>query len=390
MIYLDNNATTAVAPEAFEAMRPYLSSFFGNPASAHTLGRQMKKAVENAREEVAQLIGAAESSEIVFTSCGSESDNWAIKGVLANQPNKKHIITTLVEHEAVRNVCRLLENEGYDVTWLGVDGNGELDLETLRAALRPDTALVSVMFANNETGILFPIDEIARIVREKADAVFHVDGVQAVGKVPINLKTTEVDLFALSGHKLHAPQGIGALYVRTGIELPSFLVGGAQEHGRRAGTSAVPNIVALGAACRLAHLDNDHTRIERMRNQLEDGILDTIPNARLNGTADRSKRLPNTSNISFEYVDGQSILAHLDEAGICVSTGSACHSSSHESSPTLRAMNIPYTTAQGSIRFSVGRYNTEAEIDTTLRVLPEIIRKLADMSPYQKELGAGR
>jgi len=390
MIYLDNNATTRVAPEVLAAMQPYLSDFFGNPSSAHALGREMKHAVEDSREQVANLIGAAKPDEIVFTSCGSESDNWAIRGVLATQPNKKHIITTLVEHEAVQNLCRLLEGEGYEVTWLGVDQNGELDLDALRAALRRDTALVSIMLANNETGVLFPIEEAGRIVREESEALFHVDGVQAVGKIPIDLKNTAVDLFALSGHKLHAPQGIGALYVRQGLSLPSFIVGGGQEQGRRAGTSAVPNIVGLGAACRLALEDNNHERIERLRNRLEDQILKTIPNARLNGTADRAKRLPNTSNISFEYVDGQSILMHLDEAGICVSTGSACHSSTHESSPTLRAMNVPYTAAQGSIRFSLGRYNTDEDVETTLKVLPGIIAKLAAMSPYQDELTAVR
>ena len=246
MIYLDNNATTRVAPEVLDAMQPYLSEFFGNPSSAHTLGREMKRAVEESREQVANLIGAADAAEIVFTSCGSESDNWAIRGVLAAAPNKKHIVTTLVEHEAVRNLCRLLESEGYEVTWLGVDGNGELDLESLRAALRPDTALVSIMLANNETGVLFPIEEIGRIVRENSEAAFHVDGVQAVGKVPISLKN--VDLFALSGHKLHAPQGIGALYVRKGISLSPLIIGGAQEQGRRAGTSAVPNIVGSGCS----------------------------------------------------------------------------------------------------------------------------------------------
>ena len=390
MIYLDNNATTRVAPEVLHAMQPYLSEFFGNPSSAHSLGREMKRAVEQSREQVASLIGAAEPSEIVFTSCGSESDNWAIRGVLATHPEKKHIVTTQVEHEAVRNVCRRLENEGFEVTWLGVDGNGELDLEELRSALRPDTALVSIMLANNETGVLFPIEEIGRIVRDRSEAVFHVDGVQAVGKVPIDLKNTFVDLFALSGHKLHAPQGVGALYIRKSVELPSLIIGGAQEQGRRAGTSAVPNIVGLGAACRLALDDNGHERIERLRNRLEDEILANIPNARLNGVADRSKRSPNTSNISFEYVDGQNILMHLDAAGICVSTGSACHSTTHESSPTLRAMNVPFTTAQGSIRFSLGRYNTEAEIETTLSVLPGIIEKLAAMSPYDKELAAQR
>lgn len=388
MIYLDNNATTRVAPEVLDAMKPYLSNVFGNPSSAHALGREMKHAIEQSREHVANLIGAGDVSEIVFTSCGSESDNWAIRGVLATQPQKKHIVTTQVEHEAVRNLCRLLENEGYEVTWLGVDGNGELDLDELSAALRPDTALVSVMLANNETGVLFPMEDIGHIVREKSDAVFHVDGVQAVGKIPIDLKNTAVDLFALSGHKLHAPQGVGALYVRKGISLSPFIVGGGQEQGRRAGTSAVPNIVALAAACRLAHEDNNHVHLEKLRNHLEDEILKSIPNARLNGAPDRSKRLPNTSNISFEYVDGQSILMHLDQAGICVSTGSACHSTTHESSPTLRAMDVPYTAAQGSIRFSLGRYNTDADVDTTLQVLPEIIAKLAAMSPYDKELSA--
>jgi cysteine desulfurase len=386
MIYLDNNATTRIAPEVLDAMKPYLSEFFGNPSSAHALGREMKRAIEHAREQVATLIGASDTAEIVFTSCGSESDNWAIRGILAAQPNKKHIVTTLVEHEAVRNLCRLLENEGYELTWLGVDQNGELDLEGLRGALRPDTALVSIMLANNETGVLFPIDEIGAIVRAHSEAAFHVDGVQAVGKIPIDLKNTAVDLFALSGHKLHAPQGIGALYIRKGVSLSPLIVGGAQEQGRRAGTSAVPNIVGLGAACRLAFEDSGHEQIERMRNRLEDEILKSIPNTRLNGIADRSKRLPNTSNISFEYMDGQSILAHLDEAGICVSTGSACHSTTHESSPTLRAMNVPYTAAQGSIRFSLGRYNTDDEIEITLSILPEIIAKLAEMSPYQEEL----
>jgi len=388
MIYLDNNATTRVAPEVFDAMQPYLGDVFGNPSSSHALGREMKRAVEQSREQVASLIGAAELSEIVFTSCGSESDNWAIRGVLATRPEKKHIVTTQVEHEAVRNLCRLLENEGYEVTWLGVDRNGALDLDALRAALRPDTALVSIMLANNETGVLFPMEEIGRIVRERSEAVFHVDGVQAVGKIPIDLKHTNVDLFALSGHKFHAPQGIGALYVRKGLSLPPLIIGGGQEDGRRAGTSAVPNIVALGAACRLALDDSNHAAIEKLRNRLEDEILKNILNARLNGPADRSQRLPNTANISFEYVDGQSILTHLDQAGICVSTGSACHSTTHESSPTLRAMNVPYTAAQGSIRFSLGRYNTEADIDITLNVLPEIIAKLAAMSPYDHELSA--
>lgn len=388
MIYLDNNATTRVAPEVFEAMRPYLGELFGNPSSAHSLGRTMKQAIEQARDQVAKLLGAADTSEIVFTSCGSESDNWAIRSVLAAQPAKKHIVTTLVEHEAVRNVCRLLESEGYEVTWLGVNELGELNLDELRAALRPDTALVSIMLANNETGVLFPMNEIGKIIKDRCEALFHVDGVQAVGKVPINLEN--VDLFALSGHKLHAPQGVGALYVRKGTSLPSFIVGGAQELGRRAGTSAVPNIVGLGAACKLAHDDGPnsqiHSRIQTLRDRLESGILKQIPNARVNGHP--VNRLPNTANISFEYVDGQNIMLHLDQLGICVSTGSACHSTSHESSATLHAMNVPFTAAQGSIRFSLGRYNTDDEVETTLNVLPGIVEKLAAMSPYDKELHA--
>jgi cysteine desulfurase len=388
MIYLDNNATTRVAPDVFAAMQPYLTEAYGNPSSAHTLGRRMKAAVERAREQVAELVGAADAGEIVFTSCGSESDNWAIGGFLEQNPTRRHIITTRVEHEAVRNLCAHLEQIGCEVTWLDVNEQGELNLDDLRQALRRNTAILSVMLANNETGILFPVNEIGKIVREHSDAAFHVDGVQAVGKIPIDLKKSEIDLFALSGHKLHAPQGVGALYIREGLKLPPFIIGGGQESGRRAGTSAVPNIVGLGAACELAKNFDEHEKIETLRNKLEERILSTIPNARLNGTPDRAKRLPNTTNISFEYVEGENILVQLDQAGICVSTGSACHSTTRESSPTLRAMNVPYTAAQGSIRFSLGRYNTEEEIDETLKVLPGIIARLVDISPYEKELKA--
>ena len=387
MIYLDNNATTRIAPQVFDAMQPYLTEHYGNPSSAHSLGRKMKAAVEHAREQVAELIGAAETSEVVFTSCGSESDNWAIGGFLEQNPTRRHIITTRVEHEAVRNLCEHLEQIGCEVTWLDVDGNGELNLDDLRRALRRDTGIVSIMLANNETGVLFPIAEIGKILRENSDAVFHVDGVQAVGKIPIDLKNLEVDLFALSGHKLHAPQGIGALYVRKGVQLPPFIIGGAQEHGRRAGTSAVPNIVGLGAACELARLSDEHEEIQRLRDKLETELVNRISNARVNGATSPGKRLPNTANISFEYVEGENILLHLDREGICVSTGSACHSATKVSSPTLRAMNVPYTAAQGSIRFSLGRYNTEAEIDRTIEVLPGIIQKLAEMSPYENVQG---
>ncbi len=386
MIYLDNNATTRVAPEVFRAMQPYLTENYGNPSSAHSLGRNMKSAVESSRAQVAELIGAASPSEIVFTSCGSEADNWAIRGVLEQYPEKQHIVSTLVEHEAVRNLCAKLEGQRYEVTWLGVDGSGELDLAELRAALRPDTALVSVMLANNETGVLFPINEIGKIVHENSSAVFHVDGVQAVGKIPIEVSKLEVDLFALSGHKLHAPQGVGALYIRNGIALGAQMIGGSQEGGRRAGTLAVPNIVGLGAACELALSPDSHAEVERLRDRLETEILAQVPNARVNGTTEPGKRLPNTSNISFEYVEGENILRLLDEAGICVSTGSACHSSTHQASPTLHAMNVPFTAARGSIRFSLSRYTTNEEISRTLEVLPGIIEKLVEMSPYEKEL----
>ena len=388
MIYLDNNATTRVAPEVVAAMQPFLTEHYGNPSSAHALGRKMKSAVEQARDQVAALLGAAEASEIVFTSCGSESDNWAIGGFLEQNPNRRHIVTTRVEHEAVRNLCEHLAEIGCEVTWLEVDRNGGLDLDDLRRALRRDTGIVSVMLANNETGVLFPIEQIGKIVRENSDAVFHVDGVQAVGKIPINLKDLEIDLFALSGHKLHAPQGIGALYVRKGMTLPPFIIGGAQESGRRGGTPAVPNIVGLGAACELAAKPEGHEHVRRLRDKLEDEILSQVPNTSLNGTSDRSRRLPNTANISFQYVEGENIMMLLDEAGICVSTGSACHSGTHQASPTLRAMNVPYTAAQGAIRFSLGRYNTEEEIDRTLEVLPGIINRLVEMSPYEKELRA--
>jgi cysteine desulfurase len=388
IVYLDNNATTRVAPEVRDAMLPYLSDLYGNPSSAHTFGREMRRSVERAREQVAGLLNAADAQEIVFTSCGSESDNWAIRGALEQQPHKRHIITTRVEHEAVRNLCERLEKSGYEVTWLGVDVEGLLRLEDLRAALRPETAIVSVMLANNETGVLFPFEEIGEIVHAHSEAVFHVDGVQAVGKIPINLSNTHVDLFALSGHKFHAPKGVGALYVRSGLSLAPFLIGGGQERGRRAGTEAVPYIVALGEAAELAGNFDGHETIRRLRDKLEDTILHTIPNARLNGTQDRTRRLPNTANISFEYIEGESILAQLDEAGISVSTGSACNAESHVASAVLRAMNVPYTAAQGSIRFSLGRYNSESEIDYTLARLPGIINQLAEMSPYDAELDA--
>jgi cysteine desulfurase len=377
MIYLDNNATTRVAPEVFEAMRPHLTDEWGNPSSAYALGRAARKAVETAREQVAQFLGVAHRDEVVFTSGGSESNNWSIGGFLEQNPTKRHIITTTVEHEAVRNLCAHLGEIGCEVTWLPVDRNGELDLDDLRRALRLDTGIVSVMMANNETGVLFPIEDIGRIIRENSEAVFHVDGVQAVAKIPIQLSSLPVDLFSVSGHKFHAPKGIGALYIRRGITLPPFVIGGGQEKGRRSGTEAVPNVVGLGRACELAEHFDGHTQVRSLRDRLEDEVLARFPSALLNGTAAREKRLPNTSSISFSGHDGGNIATRLDSEGICVSTGSACHSGSAEISAVLRAMKIPAEVGRGSIRFSVGRYNTAAEIDAVLLALQNIMDGLS-------------
>ena len=371
MIYFDNNATTQIAPEVFEAMRPYLESRFGNASSAYSAGREARIGVDRAREQVASLLGS-DSSEIVFTSCGTESDNWAILGALRSTPEKEHIITTRVEHEAVRKVCEQLEQNGYEVTWLDVDSDGLLDHDQLRAALRLDTAVVSTMLANNETGVIFPIDEIATIVKENSDALVHVDAVNAVGKVAIDLRSSEIDLLSISGHKFHAPKGVGALYVRDGVDIPSMSIGGGQERGRRAGTEAVHQIAALGAAAELATDIEKMTAVRAMRDRLENEILTNIPDTSVNGS--RDKRLPNTSNISFENLNGEAILAALDNAGICVSTGSACHAGDHVASPVLKAMNTPYSRAMGSIRFSLGRYNTEAEVD---RVIDEVSKVVA-------------
>ncbi len=380
MIYFDNNATTQIAPEVFDAMKPFLTESFGNPSSSHAFGRDARKAIESARGSVAGLLGAASAEEIVFTSCGTESDNWAILGALEASPGKDHIITTRVEHEAVRNLCEKLETQKYRVTWLDTDESGALDLDQLRSALNERTAVVSVMLANNETGILFPVEDIAEIVKERSDAIFHVDGVNAVGKVPINLKNGQIDLFSISGHKFHAPKGIGALYIRQGVELAPFLIGGGQETGRRAGTEAVHQIAGIGAAARLVSDLATMERVRVLRDRLENEILKKTPNSRLNGTADRAKRLPNTSNISFENTNGEAILARLNDLGVCVSTGSACNSDDHTASPVLQAMNIPYSLTMGAIRFSLGRYNTEEEVDFVLEKIPRIVEGLRRIS----------
>lgn len=373
MIYLDNNATTRVAPEVFDAMQQYLTDLYGNPSSAHTFGREMRNVVEKARGQVAELIGAASEEEIIFTSGGTESDNWAILGALAANPEKKHIVTTLVEHEAVRKLCEKLEASGHEVTWLGVNEEGLLDLEELRAALTADTAVVSIMLANNETGILFPMLQAAAVVRESSNALFHVDGVNAVGKIEIDLKDSGVDLFSLSGHKFHAPKGIGALYVRNGVNLPALQIGGGQENGRRAGTENVPYIAGLGAAAELVKDLSEMERVAAMRDKFETELFHAIPNAVLNGTGEKAFRLPNTSSISFTGMNGEVILAKLDNAGICVSTGSACNSETHTPSAVLQAMDIPYEQAMGSIRFSFGRYNAEGEVDVVLEELKKLV-----------------
>lgn len=377
---MDNNATTAVAPEVFEAMKPFLTHLYGNPSSAYSLGRESRKAVETAREKIAELLGANSSSEIIFTSGGTESDNWAILGSLKKVPEKKHIVTTRVEHEAVRKLYEKLETQGFEVSWLDVSEEGFLDLEQLKSVLREDTAFVSVMLANNETGVLFPVEEIARIVKEHSNATVHVDGVNAVGKIPVYLKNTEIDLFSISGHKFHAPKGIGALYIRQGVQLPSLTTGGGQEAGRRAGTEAVHQIAGLGAAADLVKDFSVMEKVRALRDRLEYEILEKIPKSCLNGTSDTSRRLPNTSNISFENLNGEAILARLDDLGVFVSTGSACKAENHTASTVLQAMNIPYSRAMGAIRFSLGRYNTESEIEFVLESLPKIIEDLSFLS----------
>ncbi len=384
-VYLDNNATTRVAPEVVEAMMPYLTTMFGNPSSMHRLGAAAEAGVSEARERVAALIGAETPGEIVFTAGGSESDSLAIWGTLRAWPAKRHLITTKVEHPAVLGLCRELESvHGYSVTWLDVDGQGLLDLDRLRAALRPDTAIVSVMAANNETGVLFDVEEIGRIVKE-AGAVFHVDAVQAVGKLPLDLRGSAIDLLSLSGHKLHGPKGIGALYVRRGTKLRPLIIGGHQERGRRAGTENVPGIVGLGAACVLADAsrEQEDRRVRELRDRLERGILETVPDCRVNGHPER--RLPNTSNISFDFIEGEGILLLLDRAGICASSGSACTSGSLEPSHVLKAMGVPFTAAHGSVRFSLSRYNTREEMDYVAAVVPRVVERLRAITPFGRE-----
>jgi cysteine desulfurase len=380
LVYLDNNATTCVAPEVRDAMLPFFTELWGNPSSMHAFGGRVARHVEEARALVAALLGA-DPSEIVFTSCGTESDNAAIYGTAEMFGPQAKIVTSRVEHPAVLGSCRHFQEHGHAVVELAVDGQGQLDLAGLRAAVHGGPCLVSLMWANNETGVVFPMEEIGRIVKS-AGGVLHTDAVQAVGKLPVDVRRVPVDLLALSGHKLHAPKGIGALFIRRGTRLKTYMIGGHQEHGRRGGTENVPYIVGLGAAAGLAakHLAEEQTRVARLRDRLEAGLLATCPDSRVNG--DTRHRLPNTTNMSFEFIEGEAILYHLSDQGICASSGSACSSGSLEPSHVIRAMGVPFTAAHGSIRFSLSRYNTDADVDHVLAVMPGIVARLRAMSPF--------
>lgn len=381
-IYFDNNATTQVAPEVVDAMLPYFHDLYGNPSSMHSFGGQVEKAVVEARERMAHLLGA-HPDEIMFTSCGTESDSTAIMSALAAQPEKRHIITTRVEHAAILNLCQHLERtKGYEVTYLSVDFKGRLNLDEYAAALRKDTAVVSIMFANNEVGNIYPIQKMAEMAKEMG-AQFHTDAVQAVGKIPMSLQTIPVDFLALSGHKLHAPKGVGVLYIRKGTRYRPFLRGGHQERGRRAGTENVPYIIGIGKAAQLAaeHIDQERTVVAALRDRLESSLLAAIPDAVVNGDTDN--RLPNTSSIAFKYVEGEAILLMLDRLGICASSGSACTSGSLEPSHVLRAMGVPFTYAHGSIRLSLSRYSTQEEVDFVIKEFPAVIANLRAISPFR-------
>ena len=383
VIYLDNNATTQVDPEVVQAMLPFYSELYGNPSSMHSFGGGVAARIKEARENVARLLGAA-ADEIVFTSCGTESDSTAIRAAIESYPAKKHLVTSRVEHAAIKNLFESLSKKGYRTTFVPVDRQGRLDLDYLYENLTDDTAIVSLMWGNNETGVIFPIEEISRRVKERG-IVFHTDAVQTVGKIPIDLSRTGVDMLSLSGHKIHAPKGIGALYIRKGTKFAPFMIGGHQEKGRRGGTENTAAIVGLGKAAEMAtrHMaSGSYTAVGELRDKLENEILAQVPSTFVNG--DRANRLPNTTSIAFEYVEGEAILLMLNEYGICASSGSACTSGSLEPSHVLRAMGVPFTAAHGSIRFSLSRYTTRQEIDFVLEKLPPVIARLRQMSPFWK------
>jgi len=384
VIYLDNNATTKVAPEVIEAMMPYLSEYYGNPSSMHSFGGDVADKIKAARQHVANLIGAS-PEEIIFTSCGTESDGTAIRAAVESNPDRKQIVTSRVEHPAIKNLYEILSKQGYHVTFVPVDNDGRLDLDYLYKSLNDDTAIVSLMWANNETGVIFPVEEISREVKERG-IIFHTDAVQAAGKIPIDVNTTGVDMLSLSGHKFHAPKGIGVLYVRKGTKFSPYMIGGHQEEGRRGGTENVASIVALGKAAELAkqNLDqNSYANVGDLRDKLEAALLESITNSMVNGETEH--RLPNTTSIAFEYVEGEAILLLMNEHGICASSGSACTSGSLEPSHVLRAMGVPFTAAHGSIRFSLSRYTTAEEIDFVIEKMPPIIHRLRELSPFWKQ-----
>jgi cysteine desulfurase len=382
-IYLDNNATTKIAPEVFNEMTPYLTDLYGNPSSMHTFGGSISSKIEEARGRVAALIGA-EPDEIIFTSCGTESDNTALMSAVESYPQKRHIITTRVEHPAVFNFAKHLARKGFRITFIPVDNSGRFDMDAFSKAIDDDLAVVSVMYANNESGVIFPVEEIGKSLRERR-IIFHTDAVQAIGKLPIDVKKLSVDMLSLSGHKLHAPKGVGALYVSRGTRFYPYIIGGHQENGRRAGTENIASIIGLGKACELAakNIDKEIIYLNTLRDKLERSLMELCPDTRVNG--DRENRLPNTTNISFEYVEGEAILLRLNEYGICASSGSACTSGSLEPSRVLRAMGVPFTAIHGSIRFSLSRYNTEDEIDKVIEIMPKIIKELRELSPFGKE-----
>ncbi len=382
-IYLDNNATTQVAEEVLAEMLPYFREFYGNPSSAHTFGGQIGKKIREAREKVALLLGA-EPEEIVFTSCGSESDNATIRSALELNPEKRHIVASRVEHPAIKSLCDHLAAQGFRITEIPVNSEGELDMGRYEESLTPDTAIATIMWGNNETGVLFPVEQAAALAKERG-ILFHSDAVQAAGKIPLNMKESNVDQLSLSGHKLHASKGIGVLYVRKGVKFVPFLIGGHQERGRRGGTENTAGIIGLGKACELAvkNLEEENTRVKSLRDKLETELLARIPNTKVNGG--KSERLPNTTNISFEFIEGEAILLQMDALDICASSGSACTSGSLQPSHVLRAMGVPFTMAHGSIRFSLSIYNTEEEIDFVIESMPPIIERLRSFSPYWRK-----
>ena len=387
VIYLDNNATTKVDERVLDAMLPFLKEEYANPSSMYEFSVKSSNAIADARVKMKEFLGAKSEKEIIFTSCGSESANTAIKGAIACNKSKKHLITTKVEHPCVLNTYKALEKQGYKVDCIGVNANGELDLEELKEKINDDTALVSTMWANNETGVIFPIQKIGEIIKSKnPHTLFFVDAVQGAGKVDIDVQSTNIDMLGVSGHKFHAPKGIGALYVKSNVMLPPLINGGHQERGHRAGTENVPYIVGMGVAAELAQegLKYELTEVKRLRDKLETGILKNVFNARLNSSI--SNRVPNTTNIGFEYIEGELILLHLSDLGICASSGSACTSGSLEPSHVLRAMGTPFTSLHGSIRFSLSRFTTEDEIDYVLKHIKDVIGEITAISPYQEEL----